>query len=282
MDIDGRKVANQVLDEIKREAKSLDYPPHLVFILVGEDPASQAYVRNKQKKCETIKFKSTKIQLKHDTTERELMKVIDKFNKDETVDGILVQMPLPSHIDEQKVIERVHYQKDVDGFHPYNVGKCMSGSREGFISCTPFGILKLLESYGIETSGKEVVVVGRSNIVGRPIANLLSQKETIGDATVTLAHSKTSNLTDVCRRADILIAAIGRAKMITADMVKEGAVVIDVGINRQNDSTLVGDVDYEAVKEKTKAITPVPGGVGPMTIAMLLKNTLRAAMRYRK
>lgn len=282
MDIDGRKVANQVLDEVKRDAKELSRPPHIVFILVGEDPASQSYVKSKQKKCQMVEFKSTKVELNHDVTEHELLTTIDKFNEDDDVDGILVQMPLPKHLDEQKVIERVHPEKDVDGFHPYNVGKCMSGSRDGFISCTPFGILKLLEHAEIETEGKEVVVVGRSMIVGRSIANLLSQKEKIGNATVTLAHSRTNNLAEVCKRADILIAAIGRPKMITAEMVKEGATVIDVGINRLEDNTLVGDVDYDTVKEKVHAITPVPGGVGPMTIAMLLHNTLHAAKRFRK
>lgn len=281
MDIDGKKIANEILEQIKKETSKMEKPPGLAFVLVGQDPASQAYVKMKEKRCQEVGFISQKIQLEEDVAEHELMGIIDKLNEDDGIDGILVQMPLPKHLNENAVIERVKPEKDVDGFHPINVGKYTCGDRSGFIPCTPLGILKLLEKSDVELDGANVVVLGRSNIVGRPIANLLSQKETIGNATVTLAHSRTKDLKELCRKADVIIAAIGQPKMITADMVKQGVVVIDVGINRTSDNTLVGDVDYESVKEKASKITPVPGGVGPMTIAMLLQNTHESAKRFR-
>ncbi len=279
MDIDGKKIADEILDEIKRETKNLGFVPGIAFVLVGNDPASQTYVRMKEKKCKEVGFHSEKFNLDERVSQIELLTLIDKLNIDDKIDGIIVQMPLPSHITVKEVLNRIKPEKDIDGFHPINIGRMFSGDRLGPLPCTPAGILTLLEKSNVKVESAHVVVVGRSNIVGRPIAHLLSQKELIGNATVTLAHSKTKNLGKICKQADILIAAIGKAKTITHDMVKPGCVVIDVGVNRTDSGKLVGDVDYDKVKPIASQITPVPGGVGPMTIAMLLKNTLECAKR---
>ncbi|WP_026509376.1 bifunctional methylenetetrahydrofolate dehydrogenase/methenyltetrahydrofolate cyclohydrolase FolD [Butyrivibrio sp. LC3010] len=275
--IDGKLISQQVKDEVKEKAAKLKESKGievcLAVILVGSDPASQVYVRNKKKACEYVGFKSLSYELPEETTQEELLQLIDKLNNDETVHGILVQMPVPEHIDEKAVIDAISPRKDVDGFHPMNVGALCIGE-PGFVSCTPAGIIQLLKRSNIDISGKECVIVGRSNIVGKPLALLMLRE----NATVTIAHSKTKNLKEVCKRADILIAAVGKAKMITEDYVKEGAVVIDVGINRNQDTgKLCGDVDFEGVSEKCSYITPVPGGVGPMTIAMLMNNCLESA-----
>ncbi len=275
--IDGKLISQQVKDEVKEKAAKLKESKGievcLAVILVGSDPASQVYVRNKKKACEYVGFKSLSYELPEETTQEELLQLIDKLNNDETVHGILVQMPVPEHIDEKAVIDAISPKKDVDGFHPMNVGALCIGE-PGFVSCTPAGIIQLLKRSNIDISGKECVIVGRSNIVGKPLALLMLRE----NATVTIAHSKTKNLNEVCKRADILIAAVGKAKMITEDYVKEGAVVIDVGINRNQDTgKLCGDVDFEGVSEKCSYITPVPGGVGPMTIAMLMNNCLESA-----
>ncbi|MCQ2142337.1 MAG: bifunctional methylenetetrahydrofolate dehydrogenase/methenyltetrahydrofolate cyclohydrolase FolD [Bacteroidales bacterium] len=243
--------------------------PHLVVILVGENPASQTYVRNKAKGCEAVGMKSTVITLSEDISEAELLQEIENLNADDSVDGILVQLPLPKHIREQKVIDTISYEKDVDGFHPVNVARLWQ-NKPCIVACTPKGIMEMLKAYGIMPEGKRAVVIGRSNIVGKPIAKLLLD----ANATVTIAHSRTEDLPSVTREADILVAAIGKPNFVTADMVKEGAVVIDVGINRTEDGKLCGDVDFANVCEKTSFITPVPGGVGPMTITMLLQNTI--------
>lgn len=243
--------------------------PHLVVILVGENPASQTYVRNKAKGCETVGMKSTVITLPEDITEADLLQQIEALNADDSVDGILVQLPLPKHIREQKVIDTISYEKDVDGFHPMNVARLWQ-NKPCIVACTPKGIMEMLKAYGIVPNGKRAVVIGRSNIVGKPIAKLLLD----ANATVTIAHSRTEDLPSITREADILVAAIGKPKFVTADMVKDGAVIIDVGINRQEDGKLCGDVDYENVAPKASFITPVPGGVGPMTITMLLQNTI--------
>lgn len=243
--------------------------PHLVVILVGENPASQTYVRNKAKGCETVGMKSTVITLPEDITEADLLQQIEALNADDSVDGILVQLPLPKHIREQKVIDTISYEKDVDGFHPMNVARLWQ-NKPCIVACTPKGIMEMLKAYGIMSKGKRAVVIGRSNIVGKPIAKLLLD----ANATVTIAHSRTEDLPSITREADILVAAIGKPKFVTADMVKDGAVIIDVGINRQEDGKLCGDVDYESVAPKASFITPVPGGVGPMTITMLLQNTI--------
>ena len=275
MIIDGKALAKQKrveMTQIVQELKAMGVTPGLAVVLVGEDPASEIYVRNKHKACEEVGIYSRVIKLPEDTKEEDLLKLIDELNQDSALDGILVQLPLPKQIDSDKVIERILPNKDVDGFHPVNAGKLLTG-QAGFVSCTPLGILELIKSTGIDISGKEAVVIGRSNIVGKPVAHLLLQE----NATVTICHSKTKNLKEVCQRADILVAAIGKPQLITADYVKEGAVVIDVGINRLPDGKLVGDVAFETVKEKASYITPVPGGVGPMTITMLLANTLLSA-----
>ena len=275
MIIDGKALAKQKrveMTQIVQELKAMGVTPGLAVVLVGEDPASEIYVRNKHKACEEVGIYSRVIKLPEDTKEEDLLKLIDELNQDSALDGILVQLPLPKQIDSDKVIERILPNKDVDGFHPVNAGKLLTG-QAGFVSCTPLGILELIKSTGIDISGKEAVVIGRSNIVGKPVAHLLLQE----NATVTICHSKTKNLKEVCQRADILVAAIGKPQLITADYVKEGAVVIDVGINRLPDGKLVGDVAFETVKEKASYITPVPGGVGPMTITMLLSNTLLSA-----
>lgn len=243
--------------------------PHLVVILVGENPASQTYVRNKSRGCEAVGMKSTVIRLPADISENELLAKIEELNTDDSVDGILVQLPLPGHIREQKVINTISYSKDVDGFHPINVAKLWQ-NQPCIVACTPKGIMEMLKAYGITVKGKRAVVIGRSNIVGKPVAKLLLD----ANATVTIAHSRTVDLPDVTREADILVAAIGKPKFVTADMVKEGAVVIDVGINRDENGKLCGDVDFGSVSGKASFITPVPGGVGPMTITMLLQNTI--------
>ena len=274
--IDGKAISASIREEIKTEvaervANGLSRPG-LAVIIVGEDPASQVYVRNKKRGCEEVGFYSEVYELPADTKQQELNALVDKLNADEKIHGILCQLPLPKHLDENEVILRIDPKKDVDAFHPYNVGKIMIGDFD-FLPCTPAGVMALLERSGIEVAGKECVVVGRSNIVGKPQAMLLLHKS----GTVTVCHSKTRDLAAVCRRADILVAAIGKADFFGADMVKEGAVVIDVGMNRRTDGKLTGDVNFAEVEPKASYITPVPGGVGPMTITMLLKNTLTAA-----
>lgn len=254
--------------------------PHLTAILVGDDGASQTYVANKERSCKKVGFDSTVLRLPASTTEEELLAEVKRLNRDDSVDGFIIQLPLPKHIDEQKIIEAVSPSKDVDGFHPENVGRLCLGL-DTFVSATPYGIITLLEEYGIETRGKHCVVLGRSNIVGRPIANLLSAKARPGDCTVTICHSRTQNIEQYTRSADIIIAALGVPGFVKADMVKEGAVVIDVGITRvpaetENGYRIMGDVDFDAVAPKCSYITPVPGGVGPMTIVSLMRNTLKA------
>ena len=274
--IDGKEVSQHIRGEVaKGVAKLVDesgVTPGLAAILVGENPASEIYVRNKRKACTQAGIYSEEHKLPAETTEEELLALVQKLNQAPNIHGILVQLPLPEHINETKVLRAVSPDKDVDGFHPCNVGLLVEGNPR-FISCTPHGIIKMLEYYDIDIKGKEAVVVGRSNIVGKPVAMLLLHRH----ATVTLCHSRTRDLGEVTRRADILVAAIGRANFITADMVKDGAVVIDVGINRNEEGKLTGDVDFQAVQEKASYITPVPGGVGPMTISMLLWNTLESA-----
>lgn len=274
--IDGKLVSKTVREnlvcEIEKFKSETGCTPGLAVVLVGNNPASAVYVRNKHRACLECGINSIEVTLPEETTEEILLAKIDELNNDESVHGILVQLPLPKHISEQKVIDRISPKKDVDAFHPENVGRILIG-KYSYLPCTPAGIMDLLEFYNIDPTGKECVIIGRSNIVGKPMSLLMLSK----NATVTVAHSKTKNLAEVTRRADILIVAIGRAKFVTADMVKDGAVVIDVGINRLPDGKLAGDVDFESVCEKTSFITPVPGGVGPMTITTLLKNTLTAA-----
>ena len=286
--IDGKAIADQVKQEIAQEVAEIKAKggkvPHLAVIIVGHDGGSETYVAHKVKSCEQVGFKSTKIAFEADITEEELLAQIDKLNKDEDLDGFIVQLPLPKHISEQKVIEAIDYRKDVDGFHPINVGRTSIGL-PSFVSATPAGILELLKRYNIETSGKHCVVIGRSNIVGKPVASLMMQKGFPGDATVTVCHSRTKNLKELCLSADIIIAALGSPNFLKADMVKEGAVIIDVGTTRvpnANTKTgwkLTGDVDFENVAPKCSFITPVPGGVGPMTICSLLQNTLLAGKK---
>jgi methylenetetrahydrofolate dehydrogenase (NADP+)/methenyltetrahydrofolate cyclohydrolase len=258
--------------------------PGLAVVLVGEDPASVVYVRNKKRGCEELGINSIEHKLEECATEDEVLAIVEKLNNDDAVHGILVQLPLPKQISESKILNTILPEKDVDGFHPMNVGKMLIGE-PAFLPCTPHGVQELLLRSGNDPEGKHVVIVGRSNIVGKPVMAILMQKKTGANATVTVCHSRTKNLAEITKQADILIAAIGRAKMVTADMVSDGVVVIDVGVNRVDDPTakrgyrLVGDVDFEAVKEKASAITPVPGGVGPMTITMLLMNTIEAAKR---
>ena len=265
--IDGKKISLQIKDECREKIEKEGLHKALAVVLVGDDPASAVYVGNKKKSCEYCGIKSVSYELPTETGEKELLDLIDKLNQDKTIDGILVQLPLPSHIDEDKVIKAISPDKDVDGFHPENVGKLSIG-QSGFLSCTPAGIIQLLKRSGVETDGKECVIIGRSNIVGKPMAMLMLRE----NATVTVCHSHTGNLKDICKRADILIAAVGRPKMIDASYIKEGAVVIDVGIHRQENGKLCGDVDFDSVEPLASKITPVPGGVGPMTIAMLMKN----------
>jgi methylenetetrahydrofolate dehydrogenase (NADP+)/methenyltetrahydrofolate cyclohydrolase len=277
--IKGSEVSKQIREELKQEVAQLkekhNLVPGLATILVGEDEASKVYVGQKEKACKELGLHSERINLPGNTTEADLLSLIGKLNKNDKIHGILVQLPLPKHINETNVLYAIDPKKDVDGFHPVNVGKLMLGKPD-FIPCTPHGIQQLLIRSGIETNGAEAVVVGRSNIVGKPIANMLLQKKKGANATVTICHTGTKDIASHTRRADILIVAAGKPKTITADMVKEGVVVIDVGVNRLP-TGLVGDVDFETVKEKAKAITPVPGGVGPMTIAMLMYNTVQAA-----
>ena len=274
--IDGKAISAAIRSEIKEEViifeKEHGFRPGLAVIIVGEDPASQVYVRNKRRACEEVGFYSEAYELPATTTQDELNALVDKLNVSDKIHGILCQLPLPKHLDENEVILRIDPKKDVDAFHPVNVGRIMIGDYS-FLPCTPAGVMALLERSGIEISGKECVVVGRSNIVGKPQAMLLLH----ANGTVTVCHSRTKDLAAVCRRADILVAAIGKADFFTADMVKEGAVVIDVGMNRRADGKLTGDVDFESVAPKASYITPVPGGVGPMTITMLMQNTLTAA-----
>lgn len=273
--IDGKTISAQIKEEMKAEVSALKergISVGLAVVLVGEDPASKVYVGNKKKACEALGIDSYEYILPENTSEDELLTLVEKLNADKNVDGILVQLPLPRHLDEKKVINAISPSKDVDAFHPVNVGKIMIGNYT-FAPCTPAGIIELIERSGISLEGKSCVVIGRSNIVGKPMSMLLLHK----NATVTICHSRTKNLAEVAKCADIVVAAVGRAKFVTADMVKEGAVVIDVGINRMENGKLCGDVDFEAVAPKCSYITPVPGGVGPMTIAMLMKNTVAAA-----
>ena len=273
--IDGKAVSKKVKEDVKAECEQLKakgITPGLAVIIVGDDPASQVYVHNKEVACEACGFYSVKYALPAETTQDELNALVDKLNKDDKINGILCQLPLPSHLDDKEVINRIDPLKDVDAFHPVNVGAIMIGDYN-YLPCTPAGVMELIHSTGIDVSGKKAVVMGRSNIVGKPMAMLLLHE----NATVEITHSRTQNLADITKEADILIAAIGKAKFVKADMVKDGAVVIDVGMNRDENGKLCGDVDFEAVKDKCSFITPVPGGVGPMTIAMLMKNTLTAA-----
>ena len=285
--IDGKAVAAAIKEEIAAEVKSImasgGKQPHLAAVLVGHDGGSETYVKNKVLACEQCGFKSTLIRFEDDITEEELLNCVKQLNEDSDVDGFIVQLPLPKHINEQRIIEAIDYRKDVDGFHPINVGR-MSIGLPCFISATPLGIITLLQRYNIQTSGKRCVVLGRSNIVGKPMAQLMLQKE-YGDSTITVCHSRTKNIEEICREADIIIAAIGIPGFVKENMVKEGAVVIDVGTTRVPDATrksgfrLSGDVDFENVSAKCSFITPVPGGVGPMTICSLMKNTLIAGKK---
>jgi len=284
--IDGRALAKTIRAEIAAQVEKIKSaggrPPHLAAVLVGDHPASQAYVRNKVRSCEKVGFQSTLVRRSADIRERELLDIVAELNANDHIDGFIVQLPLPDHIDEDRITLAIDPQKDVDGFHPVNFGRMAQGL-PGYLPATPAGIVEMLRRYEIATEGKEVVVLGRSNIVGSPISILLSRKANPGNATVTICHSRTVNLQAHTQRADILIAAIGRSEFITADMVKEGAVVIDVGMNRVDDASrekgyrLTGDVDFEGVKEKASLITPVPGGVGQLTVVSLLLNTLKAA-----
>jgi methylenetetrahydrofolate dehydrogenase (NADP+)/methenyltetrahydrofolate cyclohydrolase len=286
--LDGKKTSSDLKDEIAIEVKKIQKQggkvPHLAAVIVGNDGASLTYVNAKVKACERVGFESTLIRLSEDISENELLAQIAQLNSNDEIDGFIVQLPLPKHIDEQKVIMAVDPEKDVDGFHPTNVGK-MALNLPTFISATPFGILELLDRYQVETSGKHVVVIGRSHIVGSPMSILLSQKRKVGNATVTITHSRTKNLKKITLQADIIIAALGIPEFLTADMVKDHVTVVDVGITRVQDTSkksgyrLLGDVAFEEVSKKADFITPVPGGVGPMTIAMLLKNTLLARQR---
>jgi methylenetetrahydrofolate dehydrogenase (NADP+)/methenyltetrahydrofolate cyclohydrolase len=286
--LDGRKTSNQIKDEIARKVKDItnagSRPPHLAAILVGEDGASKTYVNAKVKACERVGFKSTLINLPGDTDEKKLLMQIQSLNDQPDLDGFIVQLPLPSHIDEQKVINAVNPKKDVDGFHPANVGK-MVLNLPTFLPATPKGIMELIHRYGIDLTGKNVVVIGRSHIVGSPISILMARNAKPGNATVTLTHSRTTNLPELTRKADVIVVALGKAEFLKADMVKDGVVIVDVGITRIPDAEkksgyrLVGDVDFQEVSPKASFITPVPGGVGPMTIASLLSNTLQAYLQ---
>lgn len=283
--LDGKKTADEIKQEISAKVEQIvkdgGKRPHLAAILVGEDGASQTYVNNKEKTCFQVGFKSTVIRMHESTTQERLLEEIKRLNEDEDIDGLIVQLPLPKHIDEQKIIEAIDPEKDVDGFHPMNVGKMVLGM-PSYISATPGGIMELISRYDIKTSGKHCVIIGRSNIVGRPLANLLSQKTQPGDCTVTICHSHTKDIKEITLQADILIAALGKPGFVRGDMVKSGAVVIDVGItrvpaNNKSGFKLAGDVLFDEVAPKASFITPVPGGVGPMTIISLLKNTLKAS-----
>ncbi len=277
--IDGKIISGSVKDRVAKEVAELKQKgitTGLAVIIVGEDPASKVYVANKKKACEALGIISEEYALPENTTQEELLALIDTLNKKESINGILCQLPLPKHLNEDEVINAILPEKDVDAFHPQNVGKIMLGDYD-FVPCTPAGIMEMLDYEGIDISGKTCVVIGRSNIVGKPMGMLLLHK----NGTITICHSKTKDLAEVCKKADILVAAVGRPNFVTADMVKDGAVVIDVGINRV-DGKLVGDVDFNAVKDKCSAITPVPGGVGPMTIAMLMQNTVTASKKQNK
>ena len=270
--IDGKRISKEIKDELKAEAekfKAEGREATLAVILVGDDPASAVYVNNKKKACEYIGIRSLSYELPKETTEEELLALIDKLNNDDSVNGILVQLPVPNHIDENKIIRSISPSKDVDGFHPLNVGALLIGEK-GFVSCTPAGVIQLLKRSNVDIEGKECVVVGRSNIVGKPMGVLLLRE----NGTVTIAHSRTKDLKSICKRADILVVAVGKPKMINAEYVKEGAVVIDVGIHRMDNGKLCGDVDFDSVEPIVSKITPVPGGVGPMTIAMLMDNCI--------
>ena len=272
--INGKEISAAIREEIKAEVQGMSVRPGLAVVLVGDDPASAVYVRNKSKACAEVGIYSEVYRLPEETGREQLLGLIEQLNQSPLIHGILVQLPLPKHLDPEEVIMAIDPAKDVDAFHPVNVGKIMIGNYD-FLPCTPAGVMELLHRSGIEVSGKECVVIGRSNIVGKPQAMLLLHE----NATVTVCHSKTRNLPSVCRRADILVSAVGKPKFVPADMVKDGAVIIDVGMNRDENGKLCGDVDFEPVSEKASYITPVPGGVGPMTITMLLKNTVTAAKR---
>jgi methylenetetrahydrofolate dehydrogenase (NADP+)/methenyltetrahydrofolate cyclohydrolase len=288
--IDGKAIAKQLISEIAKEVESFskDYRvPHLTVVIVGDDPASRVYVRSKVKASEKCGIDIDLVRFTTGIKEVELFRKLDCLNNDNSIDGILVQLPLPSQLDSKKVIERISPYKDVDGFHPYNLGKILEGDPL-FVPCTPLGIMELLKRYNVNTTGKNAVVIGRSVIVGKPIAMLLADKSKNGNATVTICHSKTADIKKILSEADIVVCAAGKAKMVNGDMVKPGVIVIDVGINKIKDETvkkgyrLVGDVDFESVSPKASLITPVPGGVGPMTVAMLMKNTLKAArLKYK-
>lgn len=273
--INGKEVAAKVKEEVAADVKKLEQQgitPGLAVVIVGNDPASKTYVKNKKLACEEVGIYSEEYALPEETTQEELLALVHQLNNKQDIDGILVQSPLPKNLDEQLVIENISPEKDVDAFHPVNVGRIMIGDYH-FLPCTPAGVIELIHSTGVQVQGKHCVVIGRSNIVGKPMAMLLLHEH----GTVTICHSRTENLIEICNKADILVAAVGKAKFVTADMVKEGAVVIDVGMNRDENGKLCGDVDFEAVEKKVSFLTPVPGGVGPMTIAMLLKNTVTAA-----
>ncbi len=287
--IDGKVTSKVILEELAVEVEDFSRgfrAPHLAVILVGEDPASKVYVRGKMKSAEACHIRSTQIDLAADTPEERVLREVERFNADADTDGILVQLPLPGHIDQQRVIEAISPAKDVDGFHPYNLGR-LASDKPTFIPCTPLGIRELLERYHVQTAGKRIVIIGRSVIVGKPLALLLARKDPVGNGTVTICHSLTEDLQSIAAEADILVAAIGRAGIVEGSWIKEGAVVIDVGVNRVEDPTakkgyrLTGDVAFEPAYERASLITPVPGGVGPMTRAMLMKNTLTAAIALR-
>lgn len=278
--IDGKALAKKIRENLKKDVEELRTEgiiPKFAVILVGDDPASKIYVRNKNKACIEIGIEYEEHVLKQDTTMEELLKLIDKLNKDKSINGILLQSPLPQHLDINEALKQIDYKKDVDGFNPVNVGKLSLG-QDCFVSCTPYGIIKMLEEYKIPTEGKKAVIIGRSNIVGKPLIQCLLSK----NATVTVCHSKTRNIEEITKNSDIVITAMGKAKFLKGDMVKQGATVIDVGINRMENGKIVGDVDFEEVSKKTSYITPVPGGVGPMTIAMLMNNIVKATKEQNK
>ena len=275
MIINGKELAQKIREDVKKEVEELKQKgvnPKLAVIMVGNDKASEVYVRNKSKACDEVGIEFEEFLMPEDTKQKELMNLIDELNERKDVHGILLQSPIPKHLDIREAFNRISYKKDVDGFHPINVGKLVIGE-DTFISCTPYGVMKMLESYNIDIEGKRAVVIGRSNIVGKPVAQCLLNK----NATVTICHSKTNNIEEVVKQADIVVAALGKPKFVTSNMIKNGAVVIDVGINRGEDGKLVGDVDFENIQDKASYITPVPGGVGPMTIAMLMSNVVKAA-----
>ncbi len=279
--IDGKATAKAARENIKNDVeafiKETGKTPGLAVVIVGENPASRVYVRNKHKACDEVGIYSEVHELSENTTQDELLSLVDKLNKDDNINGILVQLPLPKHLNEEEVLLRISPSKDVDAFHPVNVGKIMIGNFS-FLPCTPAGVMELLKHYGIPVAGKHCVIIGRSNIVGKPLAMLMLKE----NATVTICHSRTQNLSEITKQSDIIVAAVGKPNFVTADMVKDNAIVIDVGINRLEDGKLCGDVDFAAVETKASYITPVPGGVGPMTITMLLKNTLTAAKEQNK